>query len=104
MREQMAMPSVIDSEANDDGKEATEQRASWEVDRMRTVDHESGAALGAQVRRHLAAPHLPPPAPPGPLLQSAAAAALFAAVEIGQRGSPPGLRARPATAEVPPAG
>ena len=34
---------------------------------MRTVDHESGAALGAQVRRHLAAPHLPPPAPPGPL-------------------------------------
>ena len=61
------MPSTIDSEANDDGKEATEQCASWEVDRMRTVDHESGAALGAQVRRHLAAPHLPPPAPPGPL-------------------------------------
>ena len=67
LREQMAMPSVIDSEANDDGKEATEQCASWEVDRMRTVDHESGAALGAQVRRHLAAQHLPPPAPPGPL-------------------------------------
>ena len=61
------MPSTIDSEANDDGKEATEQRASWEVDRMRTVDHESGAALGAQVRIHLAAQPPPPPAPPGPL-------------------------------------